>query len=232
MIELPAIFGFNGSSDVGENSFGVSVFLAKCNLKCPYCMNSKLVLGEDLNQVDINEVKKFVQENKRNWVTISGGEPTCTETTKLINLFNEIKSWGCKIGLSTNGTHSDTLRQILGYLDYVALDIKTSRSEVVYSETGYVDIFRSLYAITKEKKERSEFNYEIRTTLYPPFVNKEDITSIAQVLRKDDKWVLQQFRMAKNRLVKNEVQPYSEAETNELLKIAQEYIPRTSLGYV
>jgi pyruvate formate lyase activating enzyme len=228
-MSLPIIYGFNGSSDVGESTFGVSVFLAGCNLRCPYCMNSRLVLEKDLVPVDINEIKSFVRDNKREWVMISGGEPTLDKN--LFNLIQEIRSWGCKVGLSTNGTNCDALRCVISSLDYVAMDIKTSRHELVYPD-GFIDPIRSLSILVYESHNRPSFNYEIRSALYPPFVRENDIVNIGLLLPKDCKWVLQQFRLAKNRLEKNEVQPYSDEQVNELLKIAQNYVPRTSLSYV
>jgi len=229
MNDLPTIYGFNGSSDVGESTFGLSVFLAGCNLRCPYCMNSRLVLKQDLKPVDIEEIKSFVSLNKREWVTISGGEPTLDEN--LLNLIQEIKSWGCKVGLSTNGTNCDALRCVISCLDYVAMDIKTSRHALVYTD-GFINPIRSLSILDYEKKNRPSFNYEIRSTLYPPFVRDSDIVNIGLLLPKDCKWVLQQFRLAKNMLEKNDIQPYSDEQVNELLQIARKYVSRTSLGYV
>lgn len=232
MKNLPTIYGFNKSSDIGVNSFGVSIFLSGCNLRCPYCMNSRLVLKDGLAPVDLEEVKKFVVENKKEWVMISGGEPTCTRIENLENLLDEIRSWGCKISLSTNGTNSDTLRHIIKKVDYVAMDFKTSRADLVYQEKGLIDVLRSLYILMNEKKNRNGFDYEVRTTLYPPFVNKDDITQMAQVLDKNGKWVLQQFRVTSHMLNDLETKPYTEEEANEFLKIAKQYIPQTSVGYV
>ena len=199
-------------------------------------MNSRLVLKDNLVPVDIGYVKKFVIGNKREWVTISGGEPTLNEF--LPNLIDELKSWGCKVGMSTNGTNNKALENVLGKLNYVALDIKTSirKAELVYPNVLWSQTFKSYNSITQEWARRSEcksdFNFEVRTTLYPLFVDKEDIVSIAGGLNYGHKWVLQQFRLAKNRLENNDIQPYSEEQVDELLKIAQKYIPTTSLGYV
>lgn len=229
-MSFPTIYGFNGSNDVGEIAFGVSIFLKGCNLLCPYCMNSRLVLQKDLIPFDVEIIKNFVYKNKREWITISGGEPTLHDN--LPNLIDEIKSWGCKVSVSTNGTKSLNLTEIIGKLDYVAIDVKTSRPELAYPNHLFLEVMESLLVIGREKKKRSEFNFEVRTTLYPPFVNKEDIVSIANIINKDSKWVLQQFRLAKNRLDKNEIKPYSDEQVDELLQISRKYVPRTLLGYV
>ena len=76
-------------------------------------MNSQLALGKSYESVDIEEIKEYVAEDKSEFVMISGGEPTCTEIERLHNLFDEIKSWGCKISLSTNGTHPEILAKII-----------------------------------------------------------------------------------------------------------------------
>jgi hypothetical protein len=54
------------------------------------------------------------------------------------------------------------------------------------------------------------------------------------IIREDDKWVLQQFRHAKNMFSKDayEVKPYSEKEIQRLLKIAKKITSKAELRYV
>ena len=130
MSKFPEIMGFNKTSEAGFNLFATSIFLFGCNLRCPYCVNGRIVVvkPEDwekpVKTIDLEVIKKHVLETRTEWVMISGGEPTFTPLDKLNNLIDEIRSWGCKIGISTNGTRPEIIEQILPKLNYVALDIK------------------------------------------------------------------------------------------------------------
>jgi len=240
---LPIIRGFNKTSEAGFNTFAASIFLGGCNLRCPYCMNSKLVMGIVDNVVDIEGVKKFVTEEKCEWVMISGGEPTLTEESQLVNLISEIKSWGCKVGMSTNGTKREVLRQVVKLLNYVALDIKSPSGEVyerILADQGLHrmstihKIFISQGILAEEKIKRADFDYEIRTTLFPSFVGKKTIRGIGSLIRKQDKWVLQQFRHSKNLLNEEafSVTPYSDKEVEKIVGIAKSFCDNVSLKSV
>jgi pyruvate formate lyase activating enzyme len=235
---LPLIRAFNELSEMGDDIFASSIFLGGCNLKCPYCMNSKLARNStDLIPIDIDIIKKNVNDNSTKWIIITGGEPTCTELNQLICLFKEIKSWGCKIGVSTNGTNSEALREIIGYLDYVAIDIKSAFDKDysdIGSNNGIIDVIISKSLLTSKKANESSFGYEIRTTLYPVFINRNSIEKIGEIIRKDERWVLQRFRWAKNMLNQKsyEVQPYSEDEIKVLVDVAKKYSDNVVVKYV
>jgi len=233
MSNLPSIYGFNKTSEAGIDTFAVSIFLSGCNLRCPYCMNSRLLIKNEMPIVPIEQIKKYVEDNKSNWVMISGGEPTLSDKKELINLINEIKSWGCWVGLSTNGTRPSYLSSVIGLLNYVAMDIKgtneisdaidNNKYPFFSSELGYENLIKySMEIIRSEKKNRSSLLYEFRTTLYPKFINKESIMKISKLIRKDERWVLQQFRVTKNVLLDEKVIPYTEAEVYSLYELIKE----------
>lgn len=235
---LPKICGFNRASEIGVDTFSPSIFLSGCNFHCPYCMNSRLVNGKINIHVGIEEVKKFVQEEGSEWLMISGGEPTCTPIEHLINLFKEIESWGCKIGMSTNGSNFNELRRIIKYLNYVALDIKASNIsdyQKLSDKNVYKNLLMSLYLLRIIKKSRNDFSYELRTTLFPPFINNYTLDEIgSRMIHKEDKWVLQQFRHAQNILdpsCKN-IEPYSDEDVKVLINIAKNYCNNVSLRFV
>ena len=66
-MSLPDIYGFNKSSEAGQNEFAASLFLLGCNLRCPYCMNKKLVSeemwepGKPLSTIPWNTVKDQIK---------------------------------------------------------------------------------------------------------------------------------------------------------------------------
>lgn len=236
MKELPTICGFNKCTEAGIDIFAPSIFLRECNLRCPYCMNAALVTGKTFNAVPIETIRDFVKSETANFVMISGGEPTCTDATLLMNLIEEIKSWECvRIGMSTNGANREALRPLLAHVNYVALDIKTSKGSQ-YSEIGgdMTDIILSKSFLTEGKQKRKDFDYEIRTTLYPPFIDTEDLDAIGQIILRHEKWVLQQFRQAKNMIGADasNVTPYDDDKVKQLISTAKKYSDIVLLRYV
>jgi pyruvate formate lyase activating enzyme len=240
MQTYPKIYGFNHFSEAGPDAFSPSIFLGGCNLKCPYCMNSKLVLdAQSLPTINIEEIKKFVIENKCEWLNISGGEITIQPTESLIVLLEEIKSWGCRMAISTNGVFTDKIRSIIEYIDYVTVDIKTSEHryylvcEYNFDQKCFSYVVNSLN-ILREQKTKRDFNYEIRTTLYRPLVGIVEINDIGLVINNGEKWVLQPFRKAKNMLSEESdyIIPYTEEEVENLLLIARKYTNNASIRMV
>jgi pyruvate formate lyase activating enzyme len=157
----PQIYGFNHFSEAGPDEFSPSVFLGGCNLRCPYCMNSKLVLDcQCLPTINIEQIKAFVTENKCEWMNISGGEITVQPTESLIELLKEIRSWGCKIAISTNGVLTDKIRPIIKYIDYVTMDIKTSEHryylvcEYNFDQKCFSYVINTLNILREQKTKR------------------------------------------------------------------------------
>jgi len=209
-------------------------------------MNSPLVTGKGLTEVYLEDTIEYVLDNNCKWVNISGGEPTETDLDELIKLIKTIKLWGCKVGMATNGINVDKLRILVRLLDYVALDIKTAdwniyhyllADDIKHVVDPYTNALRSLSVLMSEKFGRDNtdgFDYEIRTTLYPPFIDKESLNAIGGVIDKEEKWVLQQFRHAEKMLVKScyKIKPYSASEAEDMLTIAKKYSNKATLRYV
>jgi len=236
-VNFPVIRAFNEFCEMGQDVFSPSIFLENCNLRCPYCMNAKLVLGKIDKIISIETIKQYVIENRSEWLMISGGEPTISNEEHLLNLLNEIKSWNCKIGMSTNGTLPNKLKSILPNLNYVALDIKSSSNDIykaIGSLDGFTNAITSKSILNEARQKRQDFDYEIRTTLYSPFIDINNLKEIASVMKKDERWVLQQYRLAKNMLdaSANNVMPYDNDNLNEFLSIAKQFVDDVSIRYV
>lgn len=239
---MPTIYGFNRSSEAGLDVFAPSIFLGGCNLRCPYCMNARLVKNEVEKLIAIKDVKKFVTDEKCKMIFVSGGEPTITPIDSLILLLEEIESWGCKVAISTNGTNPDVLRQIMNRLSYVAMDIKSpSKEDYQDISIDHLDVFTNVLTskglLEREKIERGEinsFDFEIRTTLFPLFIDKKNIREIGSIIKKENRWVLQQFRHSKTQLDNKclNVNPYSEEEVREIMGVAREFSDNVLLRYV
>jgi len=240
-MDFPPIYGFNECSEMGNDIFAPSVFIGGCNMRCPYCMNSKLINPQDVPQVDDRVIHDYIRKNNSEWVMISGGEPTCLHPKLLLNLINYFKGLGCKIGMSTNGIRIEELKDIIPYLNYVALDLKAPEGEIYKDITKdcketdpYINLMRASFLLVGTKANRDDFDYEKRTTLYPAYIDEKAIRNIGEFVFHDDKWVLQQFRHANNMLSEEayDVEPYSEAQIRELLKIAQKFTSKAELRYV
>jgi len=228
------IVGFNKSSEAGPDKFAFSIFLKGCNLRCPYCMNCRLVKNKDLKPVNITELENGIRESKPSIVMISGGEPTCTSIRDLQEIIYWLNNFDCFVGISTNGTNPSVLFDLLPYLKHVTMDLKSNASgyRKISEKDPYFDIIETWKMLREHKKDgirlkaSGSFDYEIRTTLYPSLILSFDtIKELGQLFRKGEKWILQPFRQTKEMLSKKAyyVKPYDDNINQEILKIAKQY---------
>lgn len=237
MNNLPTIYGFNKTSDAGPDVLAYSIFLGGCNLRCPYCMNSKLVTSiEKVYPIDFDTIKKSIVENNIQWLIISGGEVLLNKIDYLINLICEIRNLGCKVGISTNGIFYSKLMVILDKINYVALDIKGNRdvySQISDDKYAYENVLISKRLLLDEKNNRSDFDYEIRFTMYPLFM-KDSFDDLLSLIDKDEKLVLQPYRNAKNMLESHcqNIVPFSNDELNVYLAKTNAFTKNSFIRYV
>ena len=73
-------------------------------------------------------VPELIEQIKSNMlvsgVSISGGEPTLQKD--LLELCKEIKKVGKYVSIDTNGTNRNSIKELLPYINRVALDIERS----------------------------------------------------------------------------------------------------------
>lgn len=217
-----------------------SFFLKGCNLRCPYCYNTGLVLGTDSSD-SLNTIEELFThlEQRKGLLTglvISGGEPLINPYTPII--IRKAKELGYKIKLDTNGTLPDELQAFLENPelrpDFIAMDIKTSperyaslicnKQSKFYNNTKhFVDLVtRSVKLVASLPADCREF----RTVLVPPLVTKFDILAMSSILPKDASWQFAQFRN-ENCLdpAYNEIYPYTDNEAAQLIEFAKSLIP-------
>lgn len=221
-----------------------SYFMRGCNLRCPYCYNAELIQGENNSEKSDSKKISFVppvevlehlykRKNVLEGLVISGGEPLLNPAAPV--LIELAKKMGYKIKLDTNGTLPEALEKLLSNKDtrpdFIALDIKTSLEK--YPERippglprAAELIKQSLHSIQTLGTE----NYEIRTVLVPPLVEKDDIQNIAAVIPSGASWRLAQFRN-ENCLDPsyNGILPYTDSALKELADYARTLIPDTVL---
>lgn len=228
-----------------------TIFLEGCNLRCPYCYNTELVLCPSLNlkkaerAYPCSTLEEIITHLSRRQglitgLVISGGEPLLNKRTEI--LIREAKKLGYKIKLDTNGTLPDILQEFISdeelHPDYIAMDIKTnpahyslltknSMSKNYSDEELYKSLSRSAKIISSSYRPEDR---EWRTVLVPPLVKEADIEAIAAILPKDALWYFSQFRN-ENCLDPsyNEISPYLDKDITALVEKAKQLIQGAQL---
>jgi len=202
------------------------LFTPGCNLRCPYCHNWKIATDPQPPFLQEGAALNILLSRKRyvDAVVITGGEPCMHK--ELPRFIAKLKENGFAVKLDTNGFFPDTLKECLGLVDYVALDLKTAPEK--YSLLGAsetVDFLRSI-ALLKEGK----VPYEFRTTVVPEIVTAEDIPVMGELARGARTFVLQQF-VPDDTLDKRfqTVEPYSPEEVKGFAEMLKQYVERVSL---
>ena len=227
-----------------------SLFLRGCNLRCPYCYNTGLVLGGKAAADDIYATAEevfFHLEKRKNVLTgfvVSGGEPLVNPLTPY--LIRYAKALGYRVKLDTNGTLPDELNALIENdemrPDFIAMDIKTSPSR--YGELlGSLktqdkstaakiaeDFSSRITAAARLTSSLPPSSREWRTVLVPTLVTKRDIREMAALLPSDASWRFAQFRN-ENCIdpAYNDIAPYSDEEAASLVAYAKTFIKDSEL---
>jgi pyruvate formate lyase activating enzyme len=182
------------------------LFTPGCNLRCPFCHNWRIVvdpkppfLNEEAALRILDERKGFVDS-----VVVSGGEPTVHRD--LPRFLRKLKERGFMVKLDTNGFNTRMLEECLPFVDFVALDVKTSLEK--YGRLGAEDTGE--FVRTVEMLKMGKVDYEFRATVVPGFVDAEDIPRMGELVRGAKAFAFQQF-IAGDTLDKSlcGVKPYS-----------------------
>jgi pyruvate formate lyase activating enzyme len=182
------------------------LFTPGCNLRCPYCHNWRIVVDPKPPFLNDEVTLKILEERKRfiDAVVITGGEPTIHK--ELPKFLKRLKEGGFMVKLDTNGLSPWALEECLPYVDYVALDVKTSLGK--YARLGAREPAELLHTI--EMLKTGKVDCEFRTTVVPGFVGEEDLVEIGALVKGVKSFVLQQF-VPDDTLDKtlNSLRPYS-----------------------
>ncbi len=170
------------------------LFTGACNFRCPFCQNGSLVLnpaGEPV--IPDDEVFSFLRRRHRmlEGVVVTGGEPTIN--SDLIPFLSRIKEIGYSVKLDTNGYLPSVLKAAVrsGYVDYVAMDIKTSLDE--YSLLSGVDTDTSLIRESIDFLLSDAVDYEFRTTVVNELHHRENFEKIGETIKGAKRYFLQSF---------------------------------------
>ena len=172
-----------------------TLFTAGCNLRCPFCHNSRLVIDPE-KQSGYSEEEIFAFLKKRSGVldgvAITGGEPLLQNDIE--DFIRKVRDLGYSVKLDTNGTFPDKLRDLVekGLVDYVAMDVKNSQE--LYAETVGI----SGYDISKIKESiafllEGKVDYEFRTTVVREFHSVFTMNSLGEMIKGAKRHFLQGF---------------------------------------
>jgi pyruvate formate lyase activating enzyme len=169
------------------------VWTIGCNFNCPFCYNKDLVTG-NVGNIPEKELLEHLDKRKKmlEGLVISGGEPLMQ---KDITAFCEkVKKLGYLIKIDTNGTYPEKLKELIDneLVDYIAMDIKAPKNKYEQLAGKKVDIKKIQRSI--EIIQKSDVDYEFKTTFVPGLLKKEDITEIGKWLKDSKKYFLQQFK--------------------------------------
>lgn len=170
-----------------------TIFTGGCNLRCLFCQNSSLVEGL-IPEIKETDVLSFLEKRKGliTGVCISGGEPTLQPD--LANFLREIKDMGYDVKLDTNGFEPQVLRNLAAeeLVDYIALDIKTSKPGYRALCNTDIDLDKLDESIGLIKEGLFK-NYEFRTTVVAEYYDRQVAAEIGEWLAGAGTYYLQNF---------------------------------------
>jgi pyruvate formate lyase activating enzyme len=216
-----------------EGMLASTLFLPRCNFKCPFCQNPDLVLRPDrLESVPFSVVRDFIIE-REGWiegVCITGGEPCLHED--LPELCGRLKDLGVGVKVDTNGGFPGMLERLLneGLADYIAMDVKAPLEPEPYRIATGVENPDMLESVRQsvEILRGSGVEREFRTTVVPLMHSPADVARIAEALEGEGRYALQHFS-PKSTLDPRyaELKPFTDEDMQTMLEQAQRFIPGT-----
>lgn len=203
-----------------------TVFLPGCNLRCPFCHNASLACGTDDGEISKEYILNYLRKRKGliDGVCFTGGEPLLNKD--IGSFMEEIKALGFKIKLDTNGTRPQILKKLVknGLVDYVAMDIKNSKSK--YAET--VGVKELDFTPIKESIDfllSDSVDYEFRTTVVDVFHTPDSIEAAARIISGAKRYFLQCFVDSGELIDKiNQMSAVNSETMNEMKKRAEKYV--------
>ncbi len=206
-----------------------TIFLDRCNFRCPFCHNSGLLDGEAETLFSQDEILDFFKKRKGilEGVCITGGEPTLAP--ELEPFIRKIRELGYLVKLDTNGYRPEILKNLVfsGLLDYVAMDIKAGRSN--YSEAAGKEFFKIKYIEESVSFLMSgKVPYEFRTTAVKGIHDLKDFSDIGRWLAGNSPYYLQNFEDSEQVLCSG-FQSFSKEELEEFLNVLRPFLPNALL---
>lgn len=205
-----------------------TVFTGGCNFRCPFCHNASLVNDPLCYTSLADEVLEYLKKRKGilDGVCITGGEPLLQPD--LEDYIKRIKALGYSVKLDTNGYLPDRLENLLktGLIDYVAMDIKSSKDG--YSKAAGIDIDIKKIEKSVELLKNGNIPFEFRTTVVKGIHSVNDFKNIAEWIKGTKKYFLQKYKDSGD-ILGDGCDGFSESEMDEFLKTVKSVIPEAEI---
>lgn len=171
-----------------------TVFTGGCDLRCPFCHNSQLVLAPSFAPIPEEDVFAVLRKRRGtlDGVAVTGGEPLLQPD--LADFLGRVRELGFRVKLDTNGTHPDRLASLIerGLVDMVAMDIKNSPER--YAATVGIENFDvSSVRASAQLLLGGSLPYEFRTTTVAEFHDEDSFRGIGEFIRGAEKYYIQNF---------------------------------------
>ncbi len=180
---LPEIKGFLETSfSDWPGRVAAVVFVPRCNYRCPYCHNHRLVTApETVPTWPVDAVFEALGR-LRGWVDgvcVTGGEPTLHPG--LPGLLDRFKEAGWAVKLDTNGSRPDAVAALVGaaLVDAVAVDVKAPLEPIPYRRNAGPGADPEPVARTLGLLAGSRLPVELRTTVHPDLLSRDELVRLA-----------------------------------------------------
>lgn len=199
------------------------VYLAGCNLKCPYCYEKDLVfVPENMQYVPEEEVLSYLEERKNELegVVLTGGEPCLQES--LLPFLRKIKEMGYSLRLETNGCYTQVLKQCIQeeLVDQYVMDYKAGKRKMSFlTGIGSNSVQESLQLL-----KDSGVDYEVVTTLIREIHTHAEMEKMARELVDVKHYVLRNYEDRES-VISRIYHPLSEKEMKDRWNTVRRYIP-------
>ena len=206
-----------------------TVFLGGCDLRCPFCHNSGLVLGPMPAELDDQGLLAFLKKRQGllDGVCVTGGEPLLRPD--LPELLARIKELGYPVKLDTNGSHPERLRSLVqqGLVDYVAMDIKNSPER--YGETvGVPALDLTPFQESVAFLLQGSVDYEFRTTVVREFHDSDSFQAIGPWLSGARRYFLQCF-VDRDTVLQEGLHPWDADSLRAFADLVRPYVHQVEL---
>ena len=210
-----------------------TLFTPGCDLRCPFCHNSELVLDNSDMEYYPDEVLEFLKTRigKLDGIAITGGEPLMQ--ADIGDFIKDVRALGMKVKLDTNGTFPDRLEKLLSenLVDYVAMDIKNSPEKWAKTVGLSGDPARMLFGKTLRSMsiiKLSGIDYEFRTTIVKGLHEISDMDGLGQLVRGAKRYFLQNFTDS-GAILESGYEAHDKETLLKMLGIIRKYVPEAQL---
>lgn len=199
------------------------LFTVGCNLRCPFCHNGELVIPNEFPPlIPFETIESFLSTRVGllDAVEFTGGEPLLQ--VDIVDAIKRVKDMGFLVKLDTNGTFPNRLKEIIPFVDYIAMDIKAPFER--YSDAVGAEISPSLVKESIAIIKKSNKDYEFRTTAFKNFFKStEDFEQIGEEISRAKAYYIQRPHFDKILNPNYHFEVFSDSELLKIKAIMQSY---------